>query len=183
MQVLPMQTEPKNSSSMKRKRKRAENFNNQFSPEYSTTNKYQKVIEGDCNFSYNFWQNSSGVYSQKQKSFNPPITPSPQRNELKKATYEINNLKKEKFMDMISECQYEIKFHLNPGTNRKNRILVWKFGDCKREFTKTWGLKEHYRVHTHEKPFECKKCHTRFTQKGSLLKHTRKSLSRKSRCC
>ena len=85
---------------------------------------------------------------------------------------------KSKYLEMISECSYECKYYVNPKSNRKNRVLVWKFPGCNREFTKTWGLKEHYRVHSKEKPFECHKWGTRFTQKGSLLKHIKKSKSR-----
>lgn len=82
---------------------------------------------------------------------------------------------KRNYLEMISECAYECKYYVNPNSNRKNRVLVCKFPGCGREFTKTWGLKEHYRVHSGEKPFECEKCKTRFTQKGSLLKHIKKS--------
>jgi hypothetical protein len=34
--------------------------------------------------------------------------------------------KKDKFKGMIAECNYEIKYSLNPTTNRRNRVLVCK---------------------------------------------------------
>jgi hypothetical protein len=78
----------------------------------------------------------------------------------------------------LSQCLYEVKYYINNETNRRNRVLVCKFDNCGREFAKTWGLKEHYRVHSKEKPFSCSHCRTRFTQKGSLLKHIKKNSSR-----
>ena len=82
----------------------------------------------------------------------------------------------------LADCQYECKYYLNEETNRRNRVLVWKFNNCGREFTKTWGLMEHYRVHTKERPFSWPNCNTRFTQKGSLIKHMRKNKDRGSHC-
>lgn len=34
-----------------------------------------------------------------------------------------------------------------------------------------WNWTEHYKIHSREKPFDCKACGACFSQKGSLLKH------------
>ena len=75
----------------------------------------------------------------------------------------------------IDKLLYSVRNNFNRKTNRRNRVLICKFENCNREFTKKWGLKEHYRVHSQEKPFSCQCCKTRFTQMGSLLKHVRKN--------
>jgi hypothetical protein len=106
--------------------------------------------------------------------------------DFKKSTSVTSNgdqkTKNKDYLGMISECAYECKYYVNTASNRKNRVIVCKYPGCDREFTKTWGLKEHYRVHSKEKPFECQKCGTKFTQKGSLLKHIKKSKSRADHC-
>ena len=84
----------------------------------------------------------------------------------------------DKLDSLISEWLYEWKYFLNKDTNRRNRVLICKYNNWNKEFSKAWGLKEHYRVHTKERPFAWDKWGTRFTQKGSLLKHIKKNKTR-----
>ena len=55
--------------------------------------------------------------------------------------------------------------------NRHIISYIWRYGDCNKEFTKTWNLLDHVRMHEGIKPFKCKEWSKTFTQKGNLKKH------------
>lgn len=42
---------------------------------------------------------------------------------------------------------------------------------CLKKFKKTYNLKQHYLLHTNEKPFKCEICDKSFAQKANLTKH------------
>ena len=48
---------------------------------------------------------------------------------------------------------------------------VCKYENCNKEFTKTWNLLDHVRMHEGIKPFACTLWGKTFTQKGNLKKH------------
>lgn len=70
--------------------------------------------------------------------------------------------------------KYTVYKFLNPHTSREKKILKCGFEDCGKLFQKYHNFYDHLRVHTGEKPFECRVagCHQRFSQKSNLTKHT-----------
>ena len=65
----------------------------------------------------------------------------------------------------------DIKHTYNPETKRMNKLLTCLYDNCGKQFTKTWNILDHFKVHTGEKPFKCPACKRAFSQKGNLTKH------------
>ena len=73
--------------------------------------------------------------------------------------------------DILKGHQYEIVENPDRESCRNSRIYICKYGDCRKSFTKTWNLVDHFRIHTKEKPFECEVCKKKFSQKCNLKRH------------
>ena len=64
------------------------------------------------------------------------------------------------------------KIKLWDSTQRRYRVsYICRYEGCDKEFTKTWNLLDHVRMHEGIKPFACSICGKTFTQKGNLKKH------------
>ncbi|CAI2373436.1 unnamed protein product [Moneuplotes crassus] len=50
-------------------------------------------------------------------------------------------------------------------------VYVCKYDNCNKEFTRTWSILDHVRMHEGEKPYQCPFCSRHYTQKGNLDKH------------
>ena len=66
---------------------------------------------------------------------------------------------------------YDIKSVLDPESDKVKRILVCGYDGCCKEFSKTWNLVYHFRIHTQIKPFTCKLWSKNFAQKSNLQRH------------
>ena len=81
---------------------------------------------------------------------------------------EINNTRSKtgELDAYIEEVVYKSK-----DTKRNRVVYRCKFDGCTKKCSKRWNLIDHIKMHLGVKPYECEKCHARFTQKGNLKKH------------
>lgn len=74
-------------------------------------------------------------------------------------------------LDVLKGHKYEIRHHPTQDGAESNYEYICRYDNCGKIFNKTYNLVYHFRVHTNEKPFECKFCHKKFSQKGNLGRH------------
>ena len=63
----------------------------------------------------------------------------------------------------IPSDHYEIVKMKNEKTHRYKLIFRCKIDGCSSEFKKSCNLRDHFRKHTGQRPFECKFCQKTFT--------------------
>ncbi|CAI2368694.1 unnamed protein product [Moneuplotes crassus] len=80
-------------------------------------------------------------------------------------------LKSQEGIQRLAGYKYEHKFVYNQKTMRTNTVLSCKYEGCTKVYNKTWDLLDHMRKHTGEKPYQCKTCLKRFSQRGNVIKH------------
>lgn len=74
-------------------------------------------------------------------------------------------------LEKLKEHPCSTKHTYNPTTKRMNKVITCLYDGCGKQFTKTWNILDHFKVHTGEKPFQCAACKRSFSQKGNLTKH------------
>ena len=67
--------------------------------------------------------------------------------------------------------QFKVVKIANEGTKRQRTKFVWNFENCGKICENKWSFLDHNRHHTGDKPYECKVCKKRFTQRGNLKQH------------
>ena len=53
-------------------------------------------------------------------------------------------------------------------------VFIWKYDNCNKEFTRSWSILDHVRMHEGIRPYECKYCPRAYTQKGNMIKHMKR---------
>lgn len=71
----------------------------------------------------------------------------------------------------ISQYPHEVITKWNKALRRTQKHFVCTYDNWGKEFTKSWNLVYHARIHTREKPFKCTYCRESFAQKGNLKRH------------
>ena len=79
--------------------------------------------------------------------------------------------KEEIYEELLKPFRHEKVKIWDQSLDRFKISYVCKYEECNKEFTKTWNLLDHVRMHEGIKPFVCQIWNKTFTQKGNLKKH------------
>jgi uncharacterized Zn-finger protein len=74
-------------------------------------------------------------------------------------------------LELLKEYQYCTEEREQEGEEKPITVYICKFKNCDKEFTRTWNILDHARMHKGVKPYQCNFCFKQFTQKGNLRKH------------
>ncbi|CAI2375739.1 unnamed protein product [Moneuplotes crassus] len=86
----------------------------------------------------------------------------------------LSNLTKSKVnMKLLQNYNCEIEKRKN-SKGGITTAYICKYDNCNKEFTRTWSIIDHVRMHEGYKPYKCKHCERSYTQKGNLLKHMKR---------
>mmetsp|Transcript_12174 Transcript_12174/g.12186 ORF Transcript_12174/g.12186 Transcript_12174/m.12186 type:complete len:115 (-) Transcript_12174:210-554(-) len=75
------------------------------------------------------------------------------------------------------ECLKKFKCSFEKRKNEKGGITtvyICKHHNCNKEFSRTWSILDHCRMHEGVKPYNCKVCGRAYTQKGNMIKHMKR---------
>ena len=108
-------------------------------------------------------------YSEETPNFQSYSTYKQLKQVAKETNPEIT--KEEIYDELLKPFRHEKVKEWSEEQNRFNIYYICRYEDCNREFTKTWNLLDHVRMHEGIKPFACQLWGKTFTQKGNLRKH------------
>lgn len=110
---------------------------------------------------------------------NQPIEPGVSEVDTNRESVPENLRKVSDELSVSSDDEYEkLKGHpcstthsYNKSTKRMNKVITWNYNGWGKQFSKTWNILDHFKVHTGERPYTCETCGKAFSQKGNLSKH------------
>lgn len=74
-------------------------------------------------------------------------------------------------LELLKEFDYVTETRQPEGEEKPIIVYICKHKNCNKEFTRTWNILDHARMHKGVKPYKCNFCLKQFTQKGNLRKH------------
>ena len=86
----------------------------------------------------------------------------------------LSNLTKSKVnMQLLKDYNCKVEKRKN---NRGGITTVYtcNYKGCNKEFTRTWSILDHVRMHEGVRPYVWKFCSRTYTQKGNMIKHMRR---------
>ena len=86
----------------------------------------------------------------------------------------LSNLSKSKVnMQLLEGFNWKVeKRHNKKGGI--TTVYICQYNGWGKEFTRTWSILDHVRMHVGVKPYVCKYWSKSYTQKGNMLKHMRR---------
>lgn len=108
------------------------------------------------------------------KSFKTPLPPVPNAfdSDICQISEDSQRISKSDLnLELLKDYEYETVTRGGEVDDKPITIYICKYENCNKEFTRTWNILDHARMHKGVKPFQCHLCVKTFTQKGNLKKH------------
>ena len=117
-------------------------------------------------------QKSSNIYEKNKSTQNSAQLSKDNDSEKQLVHKKIIQKWRKNDMMSVNYGLYTMTYDKNPQTLRMNQLFVCNVADCKKSFRKVCSLKDHLKIHNNDKPYECPKCHKKFSQLGTCTRHS-----------